>query len=119
MSFAAITIRPAEYKDIDGIWHLLHAECKGWSDEEIQRNLPLLFVLTRQDKLLGVLWGELMHRNVKIMWIVIHPLYAEGPLKQVFIQFLRGIGYIVADAEKRTDPPKDRWMVPCLGELGE
>jgi hypothetical protein len=88
MDFEVITIRFAENKDIKRIWYLLHADCKGWSMEMISGNLDHMLVLAKNDQLLGVLYGELAASKVKVFWIVIHPLYPEEELKQLFIRAL-------------------------------
>lgn len=90
MTFEAITIRPAEVKDIQEIWDLLHADSKGWCEAEIRGNIHQLIVLTRQDKLLGVLFGKLIPGKEEVFWIAIHPMYPEKQLKEAMIESLKG-----------------------------
>lgn len=112
MAFEAIIIRSADSTDIEKIWDLLHADCKGWSEEQIRRNLSHLFLLTRHDKLLGVLYGEVMSGKVIVVWMVIHPLYAEVQLKQVFIQALQCTQCQTLEKEQTQ---KIRGMIQCPG----
>jgi N-acetylglutamate synthase-like GNAT family acetyltransferase len=90
MNFEAITIRVAEAKDIKQIWDLLHTDVKTWSETEIIRNIQQLIVLTKQDKLLGVLFGELTPSKAEVIWVVIHPMYPENLLRELLFQSLKG-----------------------------
>ncbi|HBE79872.1 MAG TPA: hypothetical protein DDW65_19150 [Firmicutes bacterium] len=103
MAFEAITIRRAEPKDRDGIWHLLHAQCKGWSEEQIDENLPNLLLLIKQDKILAVLFGKLTAGKTEVIWIVIHPLYPEEELKQTLVHGLLGSQYPARNDPKASD----------------
>jgi hypothetical protein len=103
MAFEAITIRRAEPKDRDGIWHLLHAQCKGWSGEQIRQNLPNLLLLIKQDKILAVLFGKLTTGKTEVIWIVIHPLYPEEELKQILVHSLLGSQYPARNSQKAPD----------------
>jgi hypothetical protein len=100
MAFESIIIRRAKNRDIEGIWDLLHADCKGWSEEQICSNLSYLLVLTKHDKLLGVLFGELTSGKKEVFWIVIHPLYPEELLKKMLFQGLKGGSFPIFEEER-------------------
>ncbi len=93
MDFKTITIRSAGAKDIEGIWHLLHANCMGWSQEKIKENIGRLLVMEEgedeRERLLGVLYGELNPYKKEVFWVAVHPLYPEEPLKQMLVGSLQ------------------------------
>jgi hypothetical protein len=113
MTFEAITIRPAEAIDIKEIWDLFHADSKTWTEEQIMRNIQQLLVLTRQDKLLGVLFGKLTPGKEEVIWIVIHPMYPEAQLKELMIQ---GLKVTQCQALKEKQNQKRGNMFPCFNE---
>jgi len=88
--FQKITIRQAEERDADAIWHLLHAASKVWSTEGIIQTMPQFLVLTRNDQLLGVLHKNLTPHRPELPWVVIHPLYSEELLQNGMIQLVKG-----------------------------
>lgn len=85
-----VIIRSAQKEDIEMIWDLFHANCRNWTGQQIEYNLPQLFVLLKSDKLLGVLHGEFKPGTRTIFWVEIHPLYPEKILREVMIQGLCG-----------------------------
>lgn len=102
MNFEAITIRCAENTEVKEIWDLLHADGKGWSMEMIAENLDHILILCKQNKILGVLYGELNPYQTTVFWIVIHPLYPEEQLKQILVQGLKSALYPVEDKSRRS-----------------
>ncbi len=89
MDFKTITIRSAGAKDIDGIWHLLHANSMGWRREKVKENIDHLLVMVEENRLLGTLYGEFNPYKKEVFWVVVHPLYPEEPLKQMLIGSLQ------------------------------
>ena len=49
--------------DVNGIWHLLHANCRTWTVPQIVQQLDRFFVLAIQRKMIGVLFGGLSPEN--------------------------------------------------------
>jgi hypothetical protein len=92
MHYDPIIIRPAEMRDIQGIWHLLHTDHQAWSNEKICNELPALFVLTYQERIISVFHGVLESGNVEEFWIVTHPFYlkssVEVAMKNMMISIL-------------------------------
>lgn len=97
MDFKTITIRSAEKKDIEGIWHLLHANSIGWGQEKIEENIGRLLVMEegegegerKGERLLAILYGEFNPYKKEVFWVAVHPLYPEEPLKQMLIGSLQ------------------------------
>ncbi len=91
MDFKTITIRCAGTKDIEGIWHLLHANCMGWRQEKVKENIDHLLVMEEGEgeRLLGILFGEFNPYHKEVFWVAVHPLYPEEPLKQMLIGSLQ------------------------------
>lgn len=87
-----IVIRRAEAQDVESIWQVLHAEGKQWDTNEININLPHLFVLAYGTKIIGVLYGLMNPRGkLKVFWTVTHPMFPENPVKIVMHQALSEI----------------------------
>ena len=93
MDFKTITIRSAEEKDIEGIWHLLHANSMGWSREKVKENIDHLLVIEegegKGERLLAILYRELNSYQKEDFWVAVHPLYPEEPLKQMLVGSLQ------------------------------
>jgi N-acetylglutamate synthase-like GNAT family acetyltransferase len=89
MDFKTITIRSAGAKNIEGIWHLLHANSMGWSREKIKENIDRLLVMEEGERLLAILYGELNSYHKEVFWVAVHPLHPEEPLKQMLIGSLQ------------------------------
>ncbi len=93
MDFKTITIRSAGAKDIEGIWHLLHANSMGWSREKVKENIDHLLVMEegegKGERLLAILYRELNSYQTEDFWVAVHPLYPEEPLKQMMIGSLQ------------------------------
>jgi hypothetical protein len=81
MSYDAVIIRPAEKLDLKSIWHLLHANCKVWSDEMICNELPELFVLTYRERIISVFHGTIKSDRIEEFWIITHPFYEKYLIK--------------------------------------
>lgn len=114
MDFETITIRCAESKDIPGIWDLLHADCKPWREDEIKENLNQILLLSKQDKLLGVLFWEFNFGNKQVHWVVIHPFYPEEHFKELLIHSFHGYSRSFG---KKENSKKTIQAIPCPGEL--
>ena len=94
MSYGAVIIRPAEKSDLKTIWHLLHADCKLWSDEMICDKLPELFVLSYQERIIGVFHGIISPGGIKEFWITTHPFYQSNSIKLAMENIMSGVlGY--------------------------
>jgi hypothetical protein len=81
MSYSPVIIRSAEKSDIDSIWHLLHSDCKAWSEEMISKGLPDLFVLTYQDRIISVFHGAITSDGIEEFWITTHPFYMNNSIR--------------------------------------
>jgi hypothetical protein len=85
-----IIIRQARPEDRKKIWDILHANCQTWTLHQIIDNLGEMFVLAKDDKMLGVLSGSFNLGVKKIYWVEIHPFYPEKALRDVMAQGLLG-----------------------------
>jgi hypothetical protein len=87
-----IVIRRAEAQDVEFIWQILHAEGKQWNINEININLPHLFVLAYGTKIIGVLYGLMNPMDkLKVFWIITHPMFPENPVQILMYQALSEI----------------------------
>lgn len=85
-----VMIYKARLEDRENIWHLLHANCRTWTMQQIKDNISKMFILAKNGKVLGVLCGDFNPGAVVIDWVEIHPLYSEKILREVMIQGLLG-----------------------------
>jgi hypothetical protein len=81
MSYSPVIIRPAQKSDIDFIWHLLHSDCKAWSEEMMSKELPDLFVLTYQERIISVFHGVITPGRIEEFWITTHPFYMNNSIR--------------------------------------
>jgi hypothetical protein len=86
----SMVIRFAQKGDIEAIWDLLHADCRTWNQQQIDNKLDKLLVLIKNQKMLGVLYGEFKHENSTVFWVAIHPLYPEKLLQDILIKGFYG-----------------------------
>jgi hypothetical protein len=82
---ANLTVRPAQRGDVKQIWDILHSESRTWSLEQIVENLFRLWVLTKNERIIGVFCESLHTGQRKPDWVAIHPLYPEQPLNKLMI----------------------------------
>lgn len=125
----AIMLRPARLGDVDEIWHLLHNEGMAWDLAKITGEIGRLFVLTYQKRYLGVLCGTFMPGREELSWVVVHPMYPDGPLRTAMIQGLWGVlcrrpytapglaGRKVTSSGRRTDE-KEKELPPTILKPG-
>lgn len=86
MTSEGICFEKSNAFDIQSIWHLLHANSKIMSEEQISALLDELYILRFRQRILGVLCGNYYERQVVIHWVIIHPLYPEKDLKEAMIK---------------------------------
>ncbi|MBU4227878.1 hypothetical protein KJ987_06470 [bacterium] len=82
----AIIIRPAEEIDVEQIQKVLHTEGEMWGIDKIVMNIKRLFILTYQNKIIGVLYGNLTPHKFEISWVVVHPMYPENSIRTAMRQ---------------------------------
>lgn len=91
MSFPPVIIRPAQERDMKSIWHLLHADGKPWSHEMICNELPNLFVLTYQERIISIFKGVFITGGIEEFWIVTHPFYLNHSIKVAMENIMESI----------------------------
>lgn len=86
-----IIIRPAKEIDIDEIQKVLHSEGKMWDIAKIAMNINKIFILTYQNKIIGVLYGNLNANKFEISWVIVHPMYPENSIRTAMHQAIGGV----------------------------
>lgn len=86
VSNGAIIIRPAEEIDVEQIQKVLHNEGEMWDIDKIVMNIKRLFILIYQNKIIGVLYGNLTPHKFEISWGVVHPMYPENSIRTAMRQ---------------------------------
>lgn len=86
-----ITIRKANFTDIEAIWELLRVEKEMWSAEKILMNIENLFVIIYKNSIACVLHGTLAPGREKIDWVAVHPMYPENSVSYSMIYMFWGI----------------------------
>lgn len=119
MKADSFVLRPAQASDADEIWHLLHSEGKGRSVEQIRSELGQLYVLTHQKRVLGVLCGTITPGRETLSWVVTHPMYPHGPLRDVMEQGFWGVLCPFTKGPAREDKkrPSFEWRLGLKGFL--
>ena len=86
-----ITIRKADFADMEEMWELLRTEKDMWSTEKIHMNIENLFVIIYKNSIVCVLYGTLVPGREKIDWIAVHPMYPEKSVGYSMIYAFWGI----------------------------
>lgn len=93
MEIYNINIRRARQPDIEDIFWLLHSESIPWKIEQIQECMSSLYVMTRENKLIGVSYCDLKGNRTVFHWTAIHPMYPEQALTSILHNSLINIGF--------------------------
>jgi N-acetylglutamate synthase-like GNAT family acetyltransferase len=86
-----IIIRPAKETDIEEIQKVLHSEGKMWTITKIAMHINKIFILTYQNKIISVLYGNSTADKFEISWVIVHPMYPENSIRIAMHQAIGGV----------------------------
>jgi hypothetical protein len=86
-----LAVRPARAGDAKDIWDILHSDSRPWNMERIVANLSRLWVLTKNDRIIGVLCEPSHTGSNAPDWVAVHPFFPEKPLRELMVHAMDSI----------------------------